>query len=98
MSTGQREGIKEGDWETPWDHVHLQRDPETGEYAEVEFCGRGEKCRRGEDPTQRRKEAAVEGGGGGGRGEPPKKDPKSGAKKAENTGQKTRKVGGENGN
>jgi hypothetical protein len=56
MSTGQREGIKEGDWETPWDHVHLQRDPETGEYAEIEFCGRGEKCRRGEDPTEEEEE------------------------------------------
>lgn len=49
---GQREGVREGTWETPWDHLHLQRDPETGDYAEMEFCERGEKCKRGEDPTE----------------------------------------------
>lgn len=37
MNREESQGIKKGDWETPWDHVHLQRDPETGEYAEVEF-------------------------------------------------------------
>lgn len=37
--------------ELPWDHVHLQRDPETGDYAEMEFCAPGE-CKRGEDPSE----------------------------------------------